>query len=237
MNPESLEKARTLFESIERGLTRKSKATVIICPSFIHITPLASLPKRKVLVGAQDVSFETKGAFTGGVSAAMLRDSGVTHVIVGHSERRAQGETDEMVNKKALAVLKEGLTPIICIGEAVRDDDGHYLAFIKNQLETALVGVSKKELSSIIIAYEPVWAIGATEAMVPRTIHEMTIFIRKTIVDHYKLKMVVSVPILYGGSVDPINTRGILTEGDVDGLLVGRQSLETQSFLSIIISI
>ncbi len=150
-------------------------------------------------------------------------------VIIGHSERRKMGETDEDVNKKVLLALKAKLTPIVCIGETTRDEEGKYLGFIKEQIEKALAGVQKNSLNKIIIAYEPVWAIGASTAMEAPDIHEMTIYIKKTLIDLYKMKSV-SVAILYGGAVDPANAQGILTDGEADGLLVGRQSLDSEAF-------
>lgn len=234
MNPVSLQEAQETFKAIEKGLRTNKKVTSIICPSFTHIALLSKTKNRKSYIGAQNIFAETKGSFTGEVSIDMLKDLGVSHVILGHSERRKLGESDELINKKILLSLKYKLTPIFCIGETVRDEDGAYLAFLKEQLVKGLVGVTKAELSKIIIAYEPVWAIGAATAMNARDVHETTILIKKTLSDLYKLKARASVPILYGGSVDITNAYGILTEGEADGLLIGRQSLEAKSFLDII---
>jgi triosephosphate isomerase (TIM) len=233
MNPATLKDAETVFKGIEKGLSTAKKATVIVCPTFVHIAPLKAKAK-KVLIGAADVFYELKGSFTGEISATQLKDLGVTHVIIGHSERRKMGETDEIVNKKVLAALKENLIPIICIGETTRDEEGQYLALIKEQLEKALLGVQKKQLSSVIIAYEPVWAVGGMEAMKARDVHSMMLYIKKSLMEIYKMKSLLEVPVLYGGAVDPTNAHDILTEGEADGLLVGRQSLEAVSFLGII---
>jgi triosephosphate isomerase len=234
MNPVSLEKAQAVFKGIEKGIKKNKKVLSIICPSFIHIAPLALVKNRASYIGAQNLFVESKGSFTGEVSVDMLKDLKVSHVILGHSERRKLGETDELINKKILLALKNKITPIFCIGETIRDDEGAYLAIIKDQIEKGLGGVSKQELSKIIIAYEPVWAIGATVAMSPRDVHETTILIKKIIADLYKVKERMKMSILYGGSVDASNAHAILTEGEADGLLIGRQSLEAESFLDII---
>lgn len=237
MNPESLEAARKIFDGVSAGFSKSKKVSVIICPSFVHIALLAQAKKSNVIIGAQNVGSEPKGSFTGEVSADMLKDLGVSHVIVGHSERRKMGETDEAINKKVLLSLKAGLTPIVCVGETDRNDDGRHLLVVRGQIEKALSGAEKKRLESIIIAYEPVWAIGAASAMEARDVHEMSLFIKKVIVEMYKLKTISGLKVLYGGSVDPTNARGILTIGGADGLLVGRQSLDPKSFLDIISSV
>jgi triosephosphate isomerase len=233
MNPGKLEDAKKILRGIERKVPKSKKVTAIICPPFVYIQPLKKSSK-KVFVGAQNVFSETTGAFTGEVSIDMLQDLGVSHLIVGHSERRKLGESDELINKKIKLALKFGITPIFCIGETTRDDEGQYLGVIREQLEKGLVGVTKTDLESMIIAYEPVWAIGATQAMNAHDVHQMTIFIKKTLTELYKMKTRIGLPVLYGGSVDPTNAHAILTEGEADGLLIGRQSLEAKSFLEII---
>lgn len=215
------------------GKAASPKAEIIICPPHVYLGVLLKKPKG-VSIGAQDVFHEEKGSFTSQISADILKTAGVTHVIIGHSERRQQGETDDMVNKKVLIALKNNITPIICIGETVRDEEGNYLAFLKTQLEKALTGVAKNQLDTMVIAYEPVWAIGATQAMSAHDVHQMTLYIKKALMEMYKLKTIASTPILYGGSVDPTNANGIMTEGQADGLLVGRQSLEAISFTEIV---
>lgn len=234
MNPASWKQAEKTFTGIEAGFKKNKNVTAVICPPFVYLAPLIKIPRRKVMVGAQNVFHELKGSFTGEVSIEMLADLKISHLIVGHSERRKLGESNETINKKVLLALKNKITPILCIGETTRDEEGQYLALIKEQLQKGLFGVSKADVEKIIIAYEPVWAIGATEAMNAHDIHQMMIFIKKSIVDIYKIKTPTSTPILYGGAVDPINCHGILTDGEADGLLIGRQSLEAKSFLEII---
>jgi triosephosphate isomerase len=236
MNPESTEEAVTIFKGIEKGLAKVSskKVKAIICPSYVHIGLLKAKSKGLAFIVAQNTFTVSKGAYTGEVSPAMLKDLGVSHIIIGHSERRKMGETDDEINKKVLLTLKSELVPIICVGETTRDEEGNYLNLIKDQVLQALKGVAKAQLSSLIIAYEPVWAIGSTTAMNAHDVHQMMIFIKKVLVDQYKTKTIGNTPVLYGGAVDPTNAHGILTEGEADGLLIGRQSLEAQSFSEII---
>ena len=234
MNPTSLEKAQAIFKGIEKGIKPNKKVVSIICASFVHLAPLALLKNRKSFIGAQNVFPEIKGSFTGEISIDMLKDLKVSHIILGHSERRKLGESDELINKKVLLALTYKMTPIFCIGEAVRDEDGAFLSVLKEQLVKGLAGVTQVQLSKIIVAYEPIWAIGAATAMNAHDIHQTTIFIKKTLMEMYSMKSLPKVPVLYGGAVDPTNAPSILTEGEADGLLIGRQSLEATSFLDIL---
>jgi triosephosphate isomerase len=238
MNPATLTEAKNLFSGIQRALSKIKNVQAVLCPPFPYIPAAsellkASKAKTSFVLGAQNIFFEPKGAFTGEVSAELLSQFGVKYVIIGHSERRKRGETDEEVNKKVLAALRVGLKPIICIGEHIRDEEGQYLSVIKAQIEKAVAGVSKKGIDSTIIAYEPIWAIGATAAMNPHDVHEMSIYIKKCLVEIYKVRTIVT-PVLYGGSVDPQNAFGIIHEGGVQGLLIGRQSLELESLTEIL---
>ena len=162
---------------------------------------------------------------------------GVSYVIVGHSERRnppaGVGETDEIVSKKAVAALVEGISPIVCVGEAVHDADGAYLSILKEQLKNSLAGVPKSAVSRIVIAYEPIWAIGAKEAMKPEQIRETTLFIKKTVADIFGRDAGLDLPVLYGGSVNWRNAADIIRNGDVQGLLVGRESVNIPGFIEL----
>ncbi len=236
MNPVTSEEAVKIVSTITREIISSKNVEAVICPSFLHLPLVARYnKKKKIILGAQNIFQDQKGSFTGEVSIDMVKDAGVKYVIVGHSERRKLGETDEIVNKKVHLVLAAELIPIICIGEEKRDDEGHYLGFIKNQIQQALRRVGPSQLTSIIFAYEPIFAIGAAEAMKSNDVHGMTIFIKRTIMELYKIKAV-TIPILYGGAVDPTNAHSILTIGDADGLLIGRQSLDAKSFLDILTS-
>ncbi len=237
MNPDSLSKALDLFEKIEGGLLKSKKIEIVMCPPLAYAGILASNPERFSSFGAQDVSkksLEEKKSFTGEVSARMLKDIGLSYVILGHSERRKMGEMDADINAKLIASIDAKITPILCVGEDSRDEDGAFLSSVKFQLEKCLSGVKKKDLGSIIVAYEPSWAIGGDKSLSPRDIHEMIIFIKKIIVDMHKLKSSDGIRIIYGGSVTPLNASGIAFDGGVDGLLVGHESLVPQNFLNII---
>jgi len=237
MNPQTAEAARAIFLGIRRVAEKLKRTEVVVCPPFVYIHALSKLVSSpKIKIGGQDVFWETSGSFTGEISSSMLSSAEVGYVIVGHSERRAIGETNEMVSKKVLAALREGLKVILCIGEKTRDNQGDYLAFLKDQMLASLSGVQKRHLLDLIVAYEPVWAIGKSEqdALSGSGMHEMVIFIRKILSDVYGRDFAAGVPVLYGGSVAPSNTENIVREGMVDGLLVGRQSLEPKSFSEIL---
>ncbi len=234
MNPATLKDVEAIIKGTVGATKKLSNVTTVVCPPFVYTQyVLSKNGKGIVAIGAQNISTEQKGSYTGEVAAPMLAGLGVTHTIIGHSERRKMGETDEAVNKKVLVALASKITPIICIGETTRDDEGKYLSVIKDQIHQALNGVSKANLSKIVIAYEPVWAIGAATAMDAHDIHQMSIFIKKTLIELYVTKSV-SVPLLYGGAVEPGNALGIMKDGEVDGLLVGRQGLDPKSFGEIL---
>jgi triosephosphate isomerase (TIM) len=182
------------------------------------------------------VFFETKGSYTGEVSAPMLASIGTEYVIVGHSERRARGENNEIVNRKVRVALLEGIDVVLCIGEEARDHGGEYLLFLTEELISALSGLKKDSLKHIAIAYEPIWAIGKTskDAMKPSDMHEMSLFIRKILTDRYDRATALSVPILYGGSVEVENSETLLRGGEIDGFLVGHASLDPESFKEIL---
>ncbi len=234
MNPVSAKEAGVIFKGITTTAAKLKKVQTIIAPSFIHVGVLAEKKSKAVALAVQNIFSEQKGSYTGEVSVEMVKNTTITHVIIGHSERRKLGETNESVNKKVLLALQNKLTPIICIGEVSRDEEGKYLGDIKEQLEIALRSVARNSLSKIIVAYEPVWAIGASTAMDAHDVHQMTIFIKKALIDIYKTKTLESTPILYGGAVDPTNAKNILTEGEADGLLIGRVSLDPKAFSEIL---
>jgi triosephosphate isomerase len=242
MNPTRLEDARNIVAAYKKISTKLEHTSIVACPTFVYVHLAVSLKKKsknkskslaRIFVGAQDVFFESEGSFTGEVSAKMLREMGVSYVIVGHSERRKLGETDEVVSKKAIAALSAGLCPIICIGEAVRDVDGAYLGAIKEQIKKSLADIPKSAGSKIIIAYEPIWAIGAKEAMKPEQIRETALFIKKVIADIFGRETALDLPILYGGSVNWRNASDIIRIGGVQGLLVGRESVNIPGFVEL----
>lgn len=236
MNPLTLIEAKKLAGDIKKGSKLMKKTEVVVCPPSIYLSPLASTASNVFFIGAQNAYYEPFGAYTGEVSFKQLLDFNVSHVIIGHSERRSLGgkaETDEAINKKVRAVAGEGATAILCIGESTRDRDGHYLEFLRGQVMSGLRDISKKTLSHIVIAYEPVWAIGGNTAMNARDVHETALFIRKILRDIFG-PLSDSIRILYGGSVDDFSAPDIIAGGFVQGLLVGHESLKVKDFLKIV---
>lgn len=235
MNPASLKEAEKIASGIAKGLKNTKKTDVVICPPFLYLEKVKKVSKN-IIIGAQNTHFETTGAFTGEVSAEMLSGVGVKYVILGHSERRAEGDTNEIVNKKIKSAFASHIIPIVCVGEKVRDENHKYLHFIKTQIEECFDGISKNLISKIVIAYEPIWAIGkdATREATAEEFLEMSIFIKKILSDKFSAKIVEEISIVYGGSVHPENCFEFLQKGNTAGFLVGRDSLEPKKFLEIL---
>ncbi len=236
MNIFTVKEAKKLVEGIKKGSLKARNTDVVVCPPFVYVSELKGLVSKKVMLGVQNIFEEAQGSYTGEVSAQHLSQFKVSHVIVGHSERRVRGETDASVSKKISRALENKLIPVFCIGESARDDHGEYLSFIKQQLSSGLSGVSKMVIGDVVIAYEPVWAIGAKEAMNSHQVHEMSLYIQKCIKEMYGA-MAPMPKILYGGAVNTDNAREIVDRGYVDGLLVGRESLKAENFLGIITNV
>lgn len=228
---ESPEGAKRFMATLKRKLARISGVEVWVAPPF---TILPVVPKGPYKLGGQHVSTHTSGAHTGEVSASMLKSAGASFCIVGHSERRAMGEGDDVVHEELLAALKAGLVAVLCVGEEERRDDGWHFVHIEAQLRTALVG-THPFAHKIIVAYEPIWAIGknASEAMQPQTLEEMVIFIKKTLSKIIGREAGLKIPILYGGSVEDSNCVQLLHSG-INGLLVGHASADINSFSEIL---
>lgn len=236
MFPQNVKDARDKFTKIKKVAGTLRNVQTVICPPFVYASDLQKLVTgHRAVVGAQNAWFENEGAYTGEVSPAQLASLKLSHVIIGHSERRAMGETDELVNKKVIASLKTGLIVVLCVGERERDPDGTYLKFIAEQIKVALHGVQKKDLLKIAIAYEPIWAIGkhAVRAASTDDALEVAILIKKTLTELYG-KDGSALTILYGGSVDAKNAWEFLLKSHVDGLLVGRASLDPVQFGEIL---
>ena len=232
MNPESLEEARKLAGDIKRAMKNITRTNVVLCPPFVYLGSLSSIPSKSIFLGAQNAHSERLGHFTGEVSYSELSQFKVGFVIVGHSERRKMGETDDDVNKKVKSVVGDGMTAIICVGESVRDKNGDYFNLIRGQVLSALKDVSKKSFDHVVIAYEPIWAVGAKEAMNQTELHEMSIFIKKVLRD-FAGPYADGVRILYGGSADRVNADALVRDGNVSGLLVGRESLKSKDFIEM----
>jgi triosephosphate isomerase len=194
--------------------------------------------RTKIVIGAQNMNDSQKGAFTGEISGIMLREAGAEFVILGHSERRAIfKENDDFINKKVIRALKDDLRPILCVGETEGErDKGETETVLESQLKNGLKNISKEDVSGIVIAYEPVWAIGSGKAATPKMVQEVHKFIRKCL-DKLFNKKSGEMSILYGGSVKPENIESLIKQEDVDGALVGGASLEADSFLKIIKSL
>jgi len=232
MNPEKLSEAKRLFDLVKNKVKSMKKAEVVVCPPSIYIQHLIS----NIKIGAQNCFWERKGAFTGEVSAPMLKDIGCKYVIIGHSERRKYfSETDEMINRKVKAALKENLTPILCIGETEKERKEEKTDIVlKNQLEKDLLGISASKIARLVFAYEPVWAIGTGNACDAEEAQKSLLFIRKVVSQIYNQNISRKIRILYGGSVNSKNAGAFIKEAGFNGLLVGGASLEANEFSKIV---
>jgi triosephosphate isomerase len=235
LNPKTLREAKSIFEKIKKSASRRKKVEVVLCPSFLYLESFVK-NSGQCFIGAQDVFWEEEGAFTGQISASQLSDLGVSYVIIGHSERREYGgDTNEQINKKILEALRFRLRVIFCIGEVARDEEGNYLTFLAKELEEGLFKVPEKFYKNLVIAYEPIWAIGEKgKASTPEDFLEKSIFIKKVLTGIVDKKTALKVPVLYGGSVDENNAEEFMSLGKGDGLLVGRASLDPKSFNEIL---
>ncbi len=232
-NPNDPKTAKKLFTDISKSLRKFKNSEVVICPPPFFQALFYGL-KVSVILGAEDVGIESVGSFTGELSPRHLKTLGVKYSIVGHSEARLRGDTDEIISKKIASLLSEGIIPVLCVGELVRDNQGEFFKFIKNQLSKSLTLVPENKLNKIIIAYEPIWAIGslAERQATPDEAKEMALFIKKTVRELFKIEK--APKILFGGSVDEINAEIFIKTDGIDGLLVGRASLNSKKFLQII---
>ena len=234
-----LNESQNLVSGIIGGLGNDNKCEVIVCPPFTSLREVHLLIKNTpIKLGAQNVYFENEGAFTGEISAGMLKSVGCEYVIIGHSERRTIfGETDELINKKIKKALASDLKVIFCIGESLTQrEEGTTNNVVESQLQKGLVGISSEELKNVIIAYEPIWAIGTGKTATPEQAQEVHAFIRQYITGKYSKESAEKMIIQYGGSVKPDNASSLLYQPDIDGALVGGACLKADSFLSIIAS-
>lgn len=235
MNPASAEDAKTIAKKTRSIAANLKRTEVVACPPFVFVPLAASRTSAKnYSLGAQSASVDEAGAHTGEVSAAMLKSLGVEYVIAGHSEERAAGDTDEVVGKRIMRILEAGLTAVVCIGEKVREENGSHFDFLRDQIKNTFANVHVEKAKSIVLAYEPVWAIGAKEAMVPEQVHEMSIFVKKVFADVFSQEAAMKVKVLYGGSVNFRNAAEIMNIGKVDGLLVGRESVNMPGFTELL---
>ncbi len=236
MNPVSVTLASKIISDTQKLLKSTPAEVVIAAPyPFMHL--LGAKSRSKIKLAAEDVSVEKKvGAFTGEVSAEMLKSMGASYCIVGHSERRARGEAAGMVATKASNLLAAKISPIICIGEKERREGGEHWQVISDELRASLAGISRAQASNCIIAYEPIWAVGKNSkgVMEPDAISESAIFIKKILAEMFGTNIAAKIRIIYGGSVDAKSAEGIALATGVSGVLVGRASLAPAQFAKII---
>lgn len=232
----SVAEARDLAAGLKRSLGRVDGVDVAVCPPFTTLFAVREiLDGSPIALGAQDMHWETKGAFTGEVSPTMIRDLGCRYVILGHSERRhIMGEPNEIINRKVKAAFQHGLTPILCVGELLEERNMKVTKeVVERQMAKALDGLEAPQAASLVVAYEPVWAIGTGLTATPQAAQDVHHFIRNLIARHFGTATAENVRIQYGGSVKPDNIRGLMEQPDIDGALVGGASLEVHSFVKI----
>ena len=233
-------KTNTEAQALVNGLKEKTlpeAVEVVLCPPFTALSTVAELIKGTAIgLGAQDLFWEDEGAYTGEVSPVMLKELGCTYVIIGHSERRQYfGETDETVNKKVKAALSHGLKPIICVGESLQQREaGETNAFVAGQVEKALDGLAPESIPQVVVAYEPIWAIGTGRSSSASDANEVIGMIRQTIAKKFDANLAAQVRIQYGGSVKPGNIKEFMGQAEIDGALVGGASLKAEDFFGII---
>jgi len=228
--------AKTLITAIIKASADMPEAQIVVIPPFTALSEAAKLLlDTAVQLGAQNLHWEDKGAFTGEVSGPMLSGIGCRYVVIGHSERRQYfGETDSSVNKKIFAALRSGLQPIVCIGETLEEREaGQTLSKIQSQIGLGFAGLTPGQFRGLIIAYEPVWAIGTGKTAAPSQAEEIQAFIRERLAERFGKEAASCAIILYGGSVKPANSYSLFKEKNIDGFLVGGASLEAESFVRI----
>jgi triosephosphate isomerase (TIM) len=234
---QNLASAVALAEGVAKAAAKIDGVDIAVCPPSCYLDAVGrAIAGSKVVLGAQNMYHEKEGAFTGELSAAMLCDVGCACVILGHSERRhILGETDAAVNKKVHAALAAGLIPILCVGELLSEREaGQTLAVIRRQFDGSLAGVTPEQMKTVVIAYEPVWAIGTGKVATPQQAEEVHLALRKIVSERYNGSIADVVRMQYGGSVKPDNAAELLKQPDIDGALVGGASLKVDQFLGII---
>ncbi|QTY28357.1 triose-phosphate isomerase [Flavobacterium sp. CS20] len=233
----TLEESQQLTKELTTKVPKNTKVEVVIAPTFPNLYSVNELIKNSnISLAAQNVHFADSGAFTGEVSTDMLSSVGVSTVIIGHSERRSIfNESHELLAQKSSKVVQSGMQLMFCIGEVLEDrKNNKHFDVVKQQLEDSVFQLSKDEFKQVVLAYEPVWAIGTGETASPEQAQEMHAFIRSLLVEKYNQETAENTSILYGGSVKPNNAKEIFSQPDVDGGLIGGASLEADDFVSII---
>ncbi|MFH0754691.1 MAG: triose-phosphate isomerase [Candidatus Omnitrophota bacterium] len=229
--------AVVLVEGLKKELAGQTDVEAVVCPPFVCLTEVARiLTGTNIAFGGQNLFWEAEGAFTGEISGAMIKATGAEYVIIGHSERRQYfGETNETVNRRLKAALKYALKPIVCVGENLAQREaGKTFDVVKDHVTGSLAGLSKDEMKTVVIAYEPVWAIGTGKTATSAQAQEVHKFIRGTLVKMFDQVTADATRIQYGGSVKPENAAELMSQADIDGALVGGASLKADSFAAII---
>lgn len=232
----TVREAVDFIDLLKARLTEKGERTVAVAPPFTSLYPVAETLKGSwICLAAQNVCDREEGAYTGEVSARMLADAGCKFVIVGHSERRAFfEENDDLINRKIKEAAKYGLEPIFCVGETLYErESGETFAVVKRQIEEGLKGIGATDAARIVIAYEPVWAIGTGKTATPGQAADVHVFIRETVERMFGKDVSRSIPVIYGGSVNPANIDALMAEQEINGVLVGGASLNVESFARI----
>ena len=233
----TVEESIRLASNLKEAVNDVEDREILICPSFISLKDVSLIVDgTNIKLGAQNVCYEDKGAFTGEISASMLKEVGCSYAIIGHSERRHKFyETDDMVNKRVKNALKNGLTAILCVGETLDQRKADEISdVITTQVEKGLYEVSVEDMKNIVIAYEPVWAIGTGETATPEQAQEVHALIRGLVAKIYDDSVSNSIRILYGGSVKPDNAKELMGQEDIDGALVGGAALKSEDFSAIV---
>lgn len=236
MNPDSVGRALFLARKIENEMNDIKNIEVVVAPPHIFLNPVQSIIK-KIKLGAQDSFWEDVGPYTGEISWHQLKYLSVQYVILGHSERRALGETNKEINKKIKVVLENNMRAVLCVGEKEKIKEETFPMVIQEEIIEGLKGIKKNLLKNLIVVYEPIWAISSnkfSKADTPKNVFEMSILIRRELLKMFGKKIAFLIPILYGGSVDDNNAEDFIKLGRVDGLLVGNASLNVKKFTEII---
>ncbi len=233
-HPNTIEEARAIISGLSKHRDKFKRLQTLIAPPNAFLDVVNSKVKSIGFLASQDFSVLPKGTYTGETTVEMLKSFGVKASIIGHSERRKLGETNSLVSKKVLSAIKEGVTPIVCIGEETHDQDGGYFEVLDNQIRSSLDGLKKNDAKKIIVAYEPIWAIGKSvkDAMQASDLGQMIVYIRKVLTEMFGRQTADQISIIYGGSVEPGNAKELISAG-AEGFLVGHASLVPKSFVEI----
>lgn len=235
----TVSEAVSLVQTIKAGVSHKTDCDIVVCPPFTALSAVSkTLEDSSIDLGAQNMHFESEGAFTGEVSPLMLKDVRCRYVVLGHSERRQHfKEDDALINKKVKTAVKYSLVPILCIGESLTERESRqFFEVVKKQFDESLQGLTGEDVSKIVLAYEPVWAIGTGQTATPEQAEQMHSYVRRLLNEKYGNEIASRVPILYGGSVKPDNIGQLMRKPNVDGALVGGASLKAETFTQIIVN-